>query len=266
VRRKEARTMESLTVGDVMTIHVITVREETPFKELVRLMKDHDVSGLPVVDSTGALSGIVTEADLLDVVGEKTGVKKRHTQFGRLLDRLITPGRQETIDRSASHISARSLMTSDLITVTPGTPVREAARIIVDSGVKRLPVVDEENHVVGIVSRQDLLRPYLQNDDKIREEVVENIAKRLLWIDPSTIKVAVDQGVVKLHGTVAKQSQKELLIELTSRVDGVLEVEAHVNADENDRGYEPDWMRKESQQAEPWAKVAQIYGYHSDDK
>lgn len=258
--------MESLTVGQVMTTQVISVREETPFKELARLMKDHDVSGLPVLDSSGCLVGIVTEADLLDVVGGRTGVKKRHTQFGRLLDRLITPGLDETIDKSAGQISAGSLMTSELITSTPDTPVREAARHIIDSGVKRLPVVDEENRVVGIVSRQDLLLPYLQNDDKIREEVVEKIAKRILWIDPSTIKVAVDQGVVKLHGVVAKQSQKEILIELTSKVDGVVQVEAHVTAAENDRGHEPDWMRKESNEAEPWTKVAQIYGYQPDKR
>jgi CBS domain-containing protein len=258
--------MESLTVGEVMTTKVISVREETPFKELARLMKAHDISGLPVLDRSGCLVGIVTEADLLDVVGGRTGVKKRHSQFGRLLDRLITPGHHETIDRSAGQISAGSLMTSELVTSTPSTPVREAARHIIDSGVKRLPVVDGDNRVVGIVSRQDLLRPYLQNDDKIREEVVEKIAKRLLWIDPSTMKVAVDQGVVKLHGVVAKQSQKEILVELTSRVDGVVQVEAHVTAAENDRGYEPDWMRKESSEAEPWTKVAQIYGYQSDKR
>lgn len=258
--------MKSLTVGEVMTTKVITVRLETPFKELVRLMKDHNVSGLPVLDSSGCLAGIVTEADLLDVVGESTGVKKRHSQFGRLLDRLVTPGHETKLDRTAGHMSASSLMTSDMTTIHPDTPVREAARLIVDSGLKRLPVVDTDNQVVGIVSRQDLLRPYLQNDDKIREEVVENIAKRVLWIDPSTMKVAVEQGVVKLHGVVAKQSQKEILVELTRRVDGVVDVEAHITAAENDRGYEPDWMRKERSKAEPWAKVAQIYGYQSGRK
>jgi CBS-domain-containing membrane protein len=258
--------METLTVGEVMTNDVITVREETPFKELVRLMKEHDVSGLPVLDSSGCLSGIVTEADLLEVVGGHTGIKKRHTQFGRLLDRLLAPGRSDTIDSTTANTSARSLMTSELITTTPDTPVREAARHIVESGVKRLPVVDENKRVVGIVSRQDLLRPYLQNDELIKEEVLENIAKRVLWIDPSTLKVAVDQGVVKLHGVVEKQSQKEILIEFTSRVDGVVDVEDHMNAAENDRGYEPEWMRKESSKAEPWAKVAQIYGYQSSDK
>jgi CBS domain-containing protein len=258
--------METLTVGEVMTKDVITVREETPFKELVRLMKEHDVSGLPVLNPRGCLSGIVTEADLLEVVGGHTGIKKRHTQFGRLLDRLLVPGRTDTIDSTTANTSARSLMTSELITTTPDTPVREAARHIVESGVKRLPVVDENKRVVGIVSRQDLLRPYLQNDELIKEEVLENIAKRVLWIDPSTLKVAVDQGVVKLHGFVEKQSQKEILIELTSRVDGVVDVEDHMTAAENDRGYEPEWMRKESSKAEPWAKVAQIYGYQSSDK
>jgi CBS domain-containing protein len=256
--------VKGLTVGEVMTTSVVSVREETPFKELARLMRDNDISGLPVVDESGCLVGIVTEADLLEVVGEPTGVKKRHTQLGRLLDRLVshTP---EVIDRSAAQISARSLMTKEVITTRPDTPVREAARNIVESGVKRLPVVDDKDRVVGIVSRQDLLRPYLRDDDRIREEVLENITKRILWIDPETIKVLVEQGVVKLHGVVAKKSQKDILIELTQRVDGVVEVDDHIRAVENDRDSEPEWMRKESAQAEPWAKVAQIYGYHDSD-
>jgi CBS-domain-containing membrane protein len=258
--------MHRLTVGEVMTNRVISVREETPFKELVRLMKDHDVSGLPVLDSRGCLAGIVTEADLLEVVGEPTGIKKRHTQFGRLLDRLLTPGHPQTIARATANTSAKSLMTSEVITTTPETPVRDAARHIVESGVKRLPVIDESSRVVGIVSRQDLLRPYLREDEGIQEEVLENLARKVLWIDPSTIKVVVDQGVVKLHGTVAKQSQKDILIELTHRVDGVVDVEDHINAAENDRDSEPEWMRKESTQAEPWAKVAQMYGYRPSDR
>jgi len=258
--------MRSLTVGDVMTEKVITVRRETPFKELVRLMRTQDISGLPVVDSDGCLAGIVTEADLLELVGEPTGVKKRHTQFGRLLDRLLDGSRPDLVDKATAHVSAGSLMTPDVITTTPDTLVREAARHIVESGVKRLPVVDERNRVVGVVSRQDLLRPYLQDDERIREEVVEEIAKRVLWIDPETIKVVVDEGVVKLHGKVAKQSFKEILLAMTARVDGVVEVEDHIDAIENDRGYEPEWMRRESADAEPWRKVARIYGYHPSEK
>jgi CBS domain-containing protein len=257
--------MHSMTVGEVMTGDVVCVREETPFKELVRLMRTRDLSGLPVLDDGGRLVGIVTEADLLEVVGGPTDVKKRHTQFGRLLDRLLSSGR-EPIDGGIADTSAGSLMTTDVITTTPQTPVRDAARHIVETGVKRLPVVAEGGQVVGIVSRQDLLRPYLQSDETIREEVLENLAKRVLWIDPSTLKVAVEQGVVNLHGAVAKQSQKEILVELARRVDGVVAVEDHVSAAENDRDYEPDWLRKESSRAEPWAKVAQMYGYGSDKR
>lgn len=258
--------MHNLTVEEVMTKVVVTVREETPFKELARLMREQDVSGLPVVDATGCLVGIVTEADLLEVVGDPTGVRKRHSQFGRLMDRLLTPGHGNEIDRATAYVSAKSLMTPDVITTSPSTLVREAARHIVESGVKRLPVVDEDNHVVGIVSRQDLLRPYLRDDEDIRQEVMENVAKKVLWIDPEKIKVHVAEGVVKLHGEVAKQSQKDILVELTRRVDGVVEVEDHMTAAENDRDFEPAWMRKESSQAEPWAKVAQMYGYRPSNK
>jgi CBS-domain-containing membrane protein len=258
--------MAILTVAQVMTGRVISVRQETPFKELVRLMKTHGVSGLPVLDSSGCLVGIVTEADLLEHVGGAIGEKKRHSQLGRLIDRLLSPTHSADVSRATANLSARSLMTSDVITTTPETPVREAARHIVESGVKRLPVIDDDKKVVGIVSRQDLLRPYLLDDERIREEVIEDLVKRVLWMDPEEMKVIVNQGVVKLHGVVAKQSQREILVELTGRVDGVVQVEDHMTAAENDRDFEPDWMHKESPQAEPWAKVAQLYGYSSTDK
>lgn len=258
--------MHTLVVGEVMTDQVVTVREETPFKELARLMKVHGVSGLPVLDSSGCLVGIVTEADLLGLVGGASDEKKRHKQLGKLFDRLLGPGRPGDINRATALLAARSLMSSEVVTTSPGTPVREAARHIVEKGIKRLPVIDENNRVIGIVSRQDLLRPYLLDDERIREEVIENLAKKVLWIDPGTIKVLVDHGIVKLHGVVAKQSQKDMLLELTSRVDGVIQVEDHMTAAENDRVFEPEWMRKESSRAEPWAKVAQMYGYKSSDK
>jgi CBS domain-containing protein len=253
--------MENLTVGDVMTTEVVTVREEAPFKELVRLMKTHNISGLPVVNGSQRLVGIVTEADLLVVMGGASGIRKRHIQFGRLLERLHSPSKGTEMDASTAHTAAQVIMTKDVVTAQASTPLREAARKIMHQGIKRFPVVDPEGRVVGIVSRQDLLRPYLQDDEHIREEVMENLAKRILWIDPATIKVVVDQGVVKLHGVIAQKSQKDVLVEFTRRLDGVVAVEDHMTAVDNDRDYEPDWARHESSRAEPWGKVARIYGY-----
>jgi CBS domain-containing protein len=258
--------MDQLTVGDLMTRNVICANEHTPVKELVGLMKRHDISGLPVVDLKGALAGIVSEVDLLTIIGEpaQEGANARKRTHG-WVDWLLRSGRSAPVDDRSDVSTAASFMTRDVLTTTASTPIREAARAMIDARVKRLPVVDEANKVIGIISRQDLLRPFLQSDEKIKQEVLDHLAKRVLWIDPSNLKVVVDKGVVDLHGQVALRSQKEILIELARRVDGVVAVKDHLLATEDDRQAEPEWLRRESREAEPWARVAHMLGYRSPD-
>jgi CBS domain-containing protein len=254
--------MDQLTVDDLMTRKVICVTENTPVKELVALMKRHNISGLPVVDDDGTLVGIVSEVDLLTILGEpvQEGGSSRKRTHG-WVDWLMRSRRLRHIGEEPDLSTAGSFMTRDVVTAHASTPIREAARAMIEAKIKRLPVVDEANKVVGIISRQDLLRPFLQSDEQIRQEVLDNIAKRVLWINPSELNVVVNQGVVDIHGQVALRSQKEILIELTRRVNGVVAVEDHLLANEDDRQAEPEWLRRESREAEPWARVAHMLGY-----
>ncbi len=220
-------------VGDVMTRQVVSAREDTPLKELARLMYEADVSGLPVVDADGRLVGIVSEADLLRA--ETQGPPRR----SRFLEWFIDRERLERIERRSQDQRAGDVMTRDVVTTGPDVSVREAAKLLLESGVKRLPVVDGSGRVVGIVSRHDLLSPFLRADDDIRREVVEEVIYRTMWIDPSTIDVRVQGGIVRLAGRVGLKSQKEILLEFVRRVDGVVGVEDHLAHDRDDRQVRP---------------------------
>lgn len=220
--------MRPMIVGDVMTRAVITAHEGTSFKELVRLMADHRVSGLPIVDDEGGLAGIVSEADLL--LAEE-GEPKLRTLYLRW---FIHPKRLAALRHEAEGVRAGDIMTREVETVRPRDRLHVAAKVLLDSGVKRLPVVDEGRRVVGIVSRRDLLRPYLRSDEEIEAEIRDEVLGRTMWIGPRAVRVEVDEGTVRLQGRVERRSVKELLVELVRRVDGVVGVADRLRYDEDD--------------------------------
>lgn len=227
--------MRRITVGEVMTTQVVTARRHLPFKEIARLMHEHGVSGLPVVDEEGRIEGIVTEADLL------RGMPKERAG-SPWLQWLIEHWHPDDVARL--HASrAEDVMTRRVVTTTPETPVQEAIERLMQAGVKRLPVVDEAGRVIGIVSRRDLLRPFLRPDEEIRREVQHDVLLRTMWIDPDTILVAVHGGVVTLRGEVDRRSIKEILVEMVRRVDGVVGVEDHLTYREDDRKVGPGPVR-----------------------
>lgn len=211
--------MRQVRVEDVMTPAVIAAYEDTPYKELVRLMSEHRVSGLPVLDEEGRLAGIVTEADLL--LAEE-GEPKLHSVF---LHWFTDPKRLAALEHETEGVRAAHIMTREVVIARPHEAVRDAAKVLLDAGVRRLPVIDEERRVVGIVSRSDLLRPYLRSDETIRDEIEDEILVRILSIDPHTVRVEVEEGVARLEGRVERKSMKELLVELVHRVDGVVGVD-----------------------------------------
>jgi len=106
------------------------------------------------------------------------------------------------------------------------------------AGVKRLPVV-EHGRLVGIVSRADVLKSYLRSDADILSDVVEGVIKGSMWLDPKSVDVAVEDGVVRMHGEVARRSDVEILGRLTLSVEGVIGVESSVKFRFDDRHVAP---------------------------
>lgn len=232
------------TVADVMTTDVVTVDALAPFKEVVRLMHEYRVSALPVVDADGVLVGVVSEGDL--ILKEDTELEGG----GHLFE-----SRRHAVDRSkAAGMRAYELMTSPVISVAPEAPLGEAARRMHRSQVKRLPVLDGDGHLVGIVSRADLLRVFLREDAEIAREIREDVVRRTLWIDPDTIRVVVRDGVVTLQGQVERRSLLPIVERLVTSIEGVVAVDDRLSyaADDTLPGSMPT----------PWSVTAPRIGGH----
>jgi len=216
--------MPRWTVRSVMTENVVTVPEDMPYKEIVATLAQHAVSAVPVVDEAGRVVGVVSEADLLHKM-EFAGLEPHI----HLIER-----RQRRMARvKAAGDAARDLMNSPAITVGPDVALTAAASTMERERVKRLPVVDGRGRAVGIVSRRDLLRVYLRDDEAIRDEIRNQVLRQTLWIDPDTIDVSVDQGVVVLMGRVDRRSTAQIVVRLCEAVPGVVEV-----IDQLEHGYD----------------------------
>jgi CBS domain-containing protein len=206
----------SWTVDKVMTREVVTVRPTTAYKELVALMSRHAISALPVVDlvdSQGQLVGLVSQDDLL--AKERAGAERRMTSRGR--------GEQ-----AKAHAElARDAMTSPVVSVAPDDSLARAARVMHSAKIRHLPVVDDEGRLVGIVSRSDLLKPYLRSDESIRREVATDVLGRLAAL-PEHVEVMVDDGVVTLTGELATSDDVDLAVRLVSGIEGVVGVRSHL--------------------------------------
>jgi CBS domain-containing protein len=143
-------------VRDIMDANAATVRPDTPVEEVVRLMRQHGLPGIPVIDDEGRCVGIVTEADL--VLPDDQGdlhIPHYINLFGGTV--FLEPlSRFEQRLRKAFASTAEDMMTRDPDTVAPDTSAKEAALLIHETGHNRLPVV-EDGRLVGVVTRVDVL-------------------------------------------------------------------------------------------------------------
>ncbi|MEV2239195.1 CBS domain-containing protein [Micromonospora sp. NPDC049891] len=199
------------TVDDVMTRDVMSVRPDTSYREVVDALVSSGVSAAPVVDAEGHVLGVVSEADLLHKI-EAAG-DERHR-------RII--GVRRVAAKAQANVAA-DLMTAPAVVVEPTASVAAAARRLEAEQVKRMPVVDTDRRLIGIVSRRDLLRIHTRPDAEISADVVDNVL-RSLWIDPNTVTVAVVDGVVTLSGTVESRSLAGIVADHTAGLAGVVEV------------------------------------------
>jgi CBS-domain-containing membrane protein len=207
--------MRQWLVQDVMTRDVLTVTPRTPYREIVDSLVRRRVTAAPVEDEEHRVVGVVSEADLLHKV-EFIGDERGRRTFER-------PSRRSAREKANAAVAA-DLMTAPAITVGPETSVVAAARRMETDRVKRLPVVDADGRLVGIVSRRDLLSMHMRPDPEIRDDVVENVLRRALWIDPVSVEVDVVDGKVILGGRVDRRSTAGLVVRLTAEVPGVVTV------------------------------------------
>ena len=205
------------TVRDIMTTDVVTVDRITPYKEIARLLASHRVSAVPVLVMGRHVAGVVSEDDLLTV--RDNAQRAQTTKTGHL---------PWTHHQGNQHpkLTAGEIMSSPAITIHPDAPIPRAARLLHDRHIKRLPVVDPDGKLIGIVSRRDLLRVFLRPDTLIGQQVRELMAEILLT-ESADITVAVHGGVVTLAGQPLLEDQRDLIpvaVRLIWDIDGVVDV------------------------------------------
>ncbi|WP_433384838.1 CBS domain-containing protein [Micromonospora sp. KLBMP9576] len=217
--------MRTWQVGDVMTREVAFVVEETPYREVVDALVRRGISGVPVVDGFRRVLGVVSESDLLHKV----------ERAGRPDERRVFEGRRRrTAREKADALLAGDLMTAPPVTTWPGATVSAAARQMDQESVKRLPVLDDLGRLVGIVTRGDLLRVHLRTDAEIREDVVQEVLRRVLAVRDGLVTVQVRDGQVTLDGRLERRSAVELASRLAGQVSGVVLVTSTIGYDVDD--------------------------------
>jgi CBS domain-containing protein len=207
-----------MKVEDLMTRDVLTASPETSLKDVAGILSSHGVSGLPVVDADGRILGVVSEADILRKEQGRGG--RRGGVLGWLLDR-------DELDPKLEARTAGEAMTSPALTIEPARPASEAARLMVEKGINRLPVVSHDR-LLGIVTRADLVRAFHRPDEEIEREISGDVLLQTLWIDPNRISIGVSNGEVSLSGKVETRTQAELVEAYVRRVPGVVDVRSEL--------------------------------------
>ena len=205
-----------MRVEQIMTRDVITVAPDMLLKDVAQLLVDNRISGVPVCGPKGEVLGVVSETDIL----------RKEEGFSPDLPRLLA-WLVSRLDGELQKITARTAgeaMSAPALTVRPTQHVSEVARVMVDTMINRLPVVNG-NGLVGIVSRADLVRAFTQADDAIKSEVRDDVLRRTMLLSPGDFEISVEQGRVRVSGRVSTQADAEILKRCVQRIPGVLDVE-----------------------------------------
>jgi CBS-domain-containing membrane protein len=216
-----------MKAADVMVGSVVTVRPESAVSEAVRLLSEHDVSALPVVDAAGNVVGMLSEADLLHRV--EIGTEAHRPWWLE----AVTPAATLAGEFAKSHgRRVDEIMTEGVISVEEETPLAEVAATLERHRIKRVPVL-RDGRLVGIVSRANLVQalasaaaahPKAHGTDRIiRAALVARLAHQT-WTDFGSRNVIVSDGVAHLWGLVGSAEERTALVALAEEVLGVVRV------------------------------------------
>jgi CBS-domain-containing membrane protein len=200
------------TVKDVMSTHVIAVRQDAPYKHMAAMLRDQRVSAFPVLDDDDKVIGVVSESDLL----------AKEALEGTVPRTLL--GRQERVRKQVNARTAADLMTKPPVTIGPDEPVTHAARLMFNQRVKRLPVISDDGTLIGIVSRADVLSVYNRPDADIQRQVTQELMLGTFLFDPDRFTVTVKDGIVTIDGTPETTMAGLDIIDATRRMEGVVAV------------------------------------------
>jgi CBS domain-containing protein len=180
-------------VKDIMTTHVVAVRSDASYREMIAALRARRVSGLPVVDAEGTVVGMVSETDLLT-------------------------------KRATAAPTAADLMTRPVVTTSPDDLVSSVARLMSRRKLRRVPVVDRGGHLVGIVCRSDVLSVFSRPDDDIRREITQDVILDGFFTDPDRLTVTVKDGIVTLEGAPGSVVLGRGIVDQARHVEGVVAV------------------------------------------
>lgn len=213
---KAVITMKS-TVKDIMTKRVVAVRAGASFKEMASRLRQERVSAFPVIDDDGKVIGVVSEADLLPRETLDAG-------WASGIPEMTSPVLYRRDQEKAESVTAADLMTQPAVTAAPGDTVEQAARLMYVRRIKRLPVVDAQGHLVGIVSRADVLSVFDRLDVEIRKEITDEMILNEFRTDPDRLTVTVNGGIVTLEGSPETAELGHAIVARTRHVQGVVAV------------------------------------------
>jgi len=201
------------TVKDVMSTHVVAVRRHATYKDIAARLHEQRVSAFPVLDDKDKVIGVVSEADLLtkEALGDK-------------MPGVFTGMMRSREQAKASAITAADLMTTPPVTIGPDDPVAHAAKLMYGRRVKRLPVVDDDGRLIGIVTRSDVLSVYARPDEQIRHEIIQKVILEDLACDPARFTVTVKDGIVTLEGAPETAAAGHDIVNATRYAEGVVAV------------------------------------------
>jgi len=200
------------TVQEIMTTRVIWVKKDATFREMAVALRERRVSAFPVVDDDHKVIGIVSEADMLakealdDEPGVLAGILHRRDQI------------------KARGVTASDLMTATVVAVRPEDTVEHAAKLMYDRRVKRLPVTDAAGHLVGIISRADVLSVFDRTDEAIRKEITDDVLLGEFLTDPMIFSVTVKDGIVTLAGRPETSETGHEIVQRIRHLQGVVAV------------------------------------------
>jgi CBS domain-containing protein len=224
-----------MIVADLMTKTPIIVQPDTTLVDAACIMLAQHISGLPVQDEAGGIVGIITEGDLLRRPEIGTEGKERSW-----LKAFVAPGSlaADYVRTHGQHVG--EVMTKSVVTVTPNTPLAEAAELMRRKRIKCLPVIEAER-LVGIISRSDLLKALAlkliavvsdrPTAESIRAYIIDTLAREN-WAPKSGIRVEVTGEVVTLKGIAADEAQRTALLIIAENAPGVKEVQNNITLED----------------------------------